>query len=94
MNKAQTDTLERQIQKGVAEGARVALRGKADGNVFSPTVFADVRPNMSVARDEMFGPAVAVIPFDTQEEAVQIANDSAFGLSGAIHTKNVEQAPN
>jgi vanillin dehydrogenase len=90
MNKAQTDTLERQIQKGVAEGARVALRGKADGNVFSPTVFADVRPNMSVARDEMFGPAVAVIPFDTQEEAVRIANDSAFGLSGAIHTKNVE----
>jgi len=90
MNKAQTDTLERQIQKGVAEGARVALRGKADGNVFSPTVFADVRPNMSVARDEMFGPAVAVIPFDTQEEAVRIANDSAFGLSGAIHTRNVE----
>ena len=45
---------------------------------------------MSVARDEMFGPAVAVIPFDAQEEAIRIANDSAFGLSGAIHTKNVE----
>ena len=90
MNKAQAETLERQIQKGVAEGARAALRGKADGNVFSPTVFADVRPNMSVAQDEMFGPAVCVIPFDSEEEAVRIANDSPFGLSGAIHTRDVE----
>jgi vanillin dehydrogenase len=90
MNKAQADTLEKQIQKGVSEGARAVLRGKADGNVFSPTVFADVKNNMSIAQDEMFGPAVCVIPFDTQEEAVRIANDSNFGLSGAIHTKNVE----
>jgi vanillin dehydrogenase len=90
MNKNQTDALEKQIQKGVSEGARAALRGKAEGNVFSPTVFADVKNNMSIAQDEMFGPAVCVIPFDTPEEAVRIANDSAFGLSGAIHTKNVE----
>jgi len=90
MNKAQADTLSRQIQKGVDEGARVALRGKVEGNMASPTVFADVKPNMSVAQCEMFGPAVSVIPFDSAEEAIRIANDSAFGLSGAIHTKNVE----
>jgi acyl-CoA reductase-like NAD-dependent aldehyde dehydrogenase len=90
MNKAQADTLSKQIQKGIAEGARPVLLGKMDGNLATPTIFAEVKPNMSVAQDEMFGPAVCVIPFDTTEEALKIANDSAFGLSGAIHTKDVE----
>jgi aldehyde dehydrogenase (NAD+) len=45
---------------------------------------------MSIAQNEMFGPAVCVMPFETSDEAVQIANDSAFGLSGAIHTRDVE----
>ena len=90
INKAQVDTLTKQIQKGTDEGARVALRGKADGNLFSPTIFADVRPEMSIAQNEMFGPAVCVIPFETPDEAVRIANESAFGLSGAVHTKDVE----
>src|SRR5215470_1310703 len=91
INKAQVETLSKQIQKAIAEGAKVALRGKPEGNVISPTIFADVRPEMSVARNEMFGPAVCVIPFDSPEEAIRIANDSPYGLSGAIHTRNVEQ---
>jgi len=90
MNKAQVDTLAKQIQKGTDEGARVALRGKTDGNLVSPTIFADVHSDMSIAQDEMFGPAVCVMPFETAEEAVRIANQSAFGLSGAIHTRDVE----
>ncbi len=90
MNKAQADTLAKQIQKGITEGARSVLQGKIEGNLVSPTIFADVKPGMSVAQDEMFGPAVCVMPFDTPEEAIHIANDSAFGLSGAIHTKDVE----
>src|SRR6266852_4255693 len=90
MNKAQVETLTKQIQRGVEEGARPVLRGKVQGNVVSPTVFADVRPDMSIAQNEMFGPAVCVMPFDTPEEAVRIANDSAYGLSGAIHTRDVE----
>jgi acyl-CoA reductase-like NAD-dependent aldehyde dehydrogenase len=91
INPAQAATLAKQIQKGIEEGAKVALRGKIEGNVASPTIFVDVRPNMWIAQNEMFGPAVCVIPFDTPEEAIQIANDSPFGLSGAIHTKDVEQ---
>jgi len=91
INPAQAATLAKQIQKGIDEGAKVALRGKVEGNVASPTIFVDVRPNMWIAQNEMFGPAVCVIPFDTPEEAIQIANDSPFGLSGAIHTKDVEQ---
>jgi acyl-CoA reductase-like NAD-dependent aldehyde dehydrogenase len=90
MNKAQAETLAKQIQKGVQEGARAVLQGKIEGNLASPTVFADVRPQMSVAQNEMFGPAVCLMPFDTPEEAIRIANDSSFGLSGAIHTQNVE----
>lgn len=90
MNKAQAETLAKQIQKGIQEGARAVLQGKVEGNVVSPTVFADVRPGMSIAQTEMFGPSVCVMPFDTPEEAIRIANDSPFGLSGAIHTRNVE----
>lgn len=90
INQSQADTLSKQIQKGIAEGARPVLQGKVEGNLVSPTIFADVRPNMWVAQNEMFGPAVCVMPFDTAEEAIGIANDSAFGLSGAIHTRNVE----
>jgi aldehyde dehydrogenase (NAD+) len=90
MNKAQAETLAKQIQKGVQEGARAVLQGKVEGTLASPTIFADVRPGMSIAQTEMFGPSVCVMPFDTPEEAIRIANDSAFGLSGAIHTRNVE----
>lgn len=90
INKAQADTLSKQIQKAVDEGAKVALRGKVEGNLATPTVFTDVRSNMWVAQNEMFGPAVCVIPFDTSEEAIRIANESPFGLSGAIHTRDVE----
>ena len=90
INRAQVDALNRAIQKGVEEGARPALRGTTEGNLVGPTILADVKPNMTVAQDEMFGPAVCVMPFDTPEEAIEIANDSPFGLSGAIHTRNVE----
>lgn len=90
INRAQAETLAKQIQKGIQEGARAVLKGTVQGNLISPTVFADVRPNMSVAQTEMFGPAVCIMPFDTPEEAIRIANDSPFGLSGAIHTRNVE----
>lgn len=91
INKAQAETLSKQIQKAVDEGANVALRGKVEGNLATPTVFTEVRPNMSVAQNEMFGPAVCVIPFDTPEDAVRIANETPFGLSGAIHTRDVER---
>lgn len=90
MNKAQADTLTRQIQKGVAEGTSVALQGKVEGNVASPTIFKDVKPDSYVAQNEMFGPAVCIMPFDTEQEAIDITNKSAFGLSGAIHTRDAE----
>jgi vanillin dehydrogenase len=91
INRSQADTLAKTIQKGIDEGARPVLVGKIVGNLASPTILADVKPNMTVAQIEMFGPAVCVMPFETLEEAIEIANNSRFGLSGAIHTSNVER---
>ena len=90
INQRQTETFMKQVQRGIDEGAKVALRGKVEGNLATPTVFADVRPNMWIAQNELFGPAVCLIPFDSAEEAVRIANDSPYGLSGAIHTRDAE----
>jgi len=90
MNSRQVESFAKQVQQGIDEGARPVLRGKIEGNVASPTVLADVRPEMKIAKSEIFGPAVCVMPFDRPEEAVRLANDSAFGLSGAIHTRNAE----
>lgn len=90
MNSKQVENFTKQLQQAIDEGAKPVLRGKVDGNVVSPTVLADVRPNMQIAKTEVFGPAVCLMPFDTPEDAVRLANDSAFGLSGAIHTGNAE----
>jgi len=90
INERQAKAFEQQVQKGIDEGARVALKGSVQGNVASPTVFADVKPDMWVAQNEMFGPAVCVMPFETEDEAIRIANDSAYGLSGAILTQDAE----
>lgn len=90
INSKQTQTFAKQIQKGIDEGATVALHGKITGNLASPTVFTDVRSDMWLAQNELFGPAVCLMPFDTPEDAIRIANDTPFGLSGAIHTRDVE----
>ncbi|MFZ0285184.1 MAG: aldehyde dehydrogenase family protein, partial [Terriglobales bacterium] len=91
INERQAQTFAKQVQRGIDDGAKVVLRGKVEGTLAAPTVFADVKSNMWVAQNEMFGPAVCVMPFDTEEEALRIANDSPYGLSGAIHTKDAER---
>jgi acyl-CoA reductase-like NAD-dependent aldehyde dehydrogenase len=91
INERQAQTFAKQVQRGIDEGTKAVLRGKVEGTLASPTVFADVKSNMWVAQNEMFGPAVCVMPFDTEEEALRIANDSPYGLSGAIHTKDAER---
>jgi acyl-CoA reductase-like NAD-dependent aldehyde dehydrogenase len=90
INQRQAETYAKQVQKGIDEGARPVLRGTVEGNVATPTIFADVKPDMWVAQHEMFGPAVCVMPFDTPQDAIRMANDSPYGLSGAILTRDVE----
>ena len=95
-----TDQLERvtgYIDRGVEEGARLVTGGNrtlADtgGWFVEPTVFADVSNDMAIARDEIFGPVLGIIPFDGADEAVAIANDTNYGLSAALWTSNLARA--
>jgi acyl-CoA reductase-like NAD-dependent aldehyde dehydrogenase len=80
------------INEAVAGGARLAAGGGRRGAFYVPAVVADVKPDMRISRDELFGPAVAVTPFETIEEAIALANDSVYGLAAGIFTENVEWA--
>ncbi len=78
------------IQKGIDEGARLVAGGIGRPDGFNrgyyvkPTVFADVNNDMTIAREEIFGPVLCVIPYETEEEAIRIANDTAYGLSAYV----------
>jgi glyceraldehyde-3-phosphate dehydrogenase (NADP+) len=80
------------INEAVAGGARLVAGGGRRGAFYMPAVVADVHPDMRISRDELFGPAVALTPFDTIEEAIALANDSIYGLAAGIFTENVEWA--
>jgi aldehyde dehydrogenase (NAD+) len=85
------------IEKGKAEGARCLVGGGRPakfpkGYFVEPTLFVDVDPNATIAQEEIFGPVLSVIPYDTEEDAVRIANNSRYGLSGAVHAGSLERA--
>jgi glyceraldehyde-3-phosphate dehydrogenase (NADP+) len=84
--------VEEWINEAVAGGARLAAGGGRRGAIYIPAVVADVKPEMRISRDELFGPAVVVTPFDTIAEAIQLANDSVYGLAAGIFTENLEWA--
>ena len=77
------------IQQGLAEGARLVAGGGrpagfSRGHYVEPTIFADVGPRMTIAQEEIFGPVLAILPYDTEEEAIAIANDTIYGLAGGV----------
>ena len=86
------------IQKGIDEGATLAAggTGKPDGidkGYFArPTVFADVSNDMTIAREEIFGPVLSIIPYEDEDDAVRIANDTPYGLSGYVSSSNLDRA--
>lgn len=92
----QLQTIERYVNEGLQSGAKLELGGKkletSVGRYFAPTVFADVNENMSIAKEEIFGPVLSVLKFSDLEEAVRIANSTLFGLSSGIWTSNVTSA--
>ncbi|WP_028472368.1 aldehyde dehydrogenase [Nocardioides alkalitolerans] len=93
----QRDRVEEYIRVGKEEGARLVTgggrpEGLDKGWYVQPTIFADVDNKMRIAQEEIFGPVVVVIPFDTIDEAVDIANDSPYGLSGAVYASDEELA--
>lgn len=83
------------IEKGVAEGARLITGGNlvdGDGFYIEPTVFADVTDDMTIAREEIFGPVLSVLDFDTEEEVLARANDTEFGLAAGVFTADLTRA--
>jgi len=76
----------------VAGGAVPSHLGNSGGFYVEPTVFSDVTPDMRIAREEVFGPVTVVLPFDTEEEALHVANDSRYGLAAAVRTQNIARA--
>ncbi|WP_414900266.1 aldehyde dehydrogenase family protein [Sphingomonas flavalba] len=91
----QRDRVMGYIEQGIAEGARLIAGGKVrpgSGFFVEPTCFVDVSNAMTIAREEIFGPVLVVMPFDDEDDAVRIANDSQFGLSGSVRTGDPERA--
>lgn len=84
--------VEQWINEAIGGGARLVAGGGRRGAIYMPAVIADVHPDMRISRDELFGPAVAVTPFDTIDEAIALANDSVYGLAAGIFTENIEWA--
>lgn len=95
--KRQLDRVMEYIDIGQTEGARLVTGGRRPAGLdkgwfVEPTIFADVTNDMRIAQEEIFGPVVCVIPYDTLEEAIEIANDSPYGLSGAVYANDTELA--
>ena len=84
--------VEQWVQEAVQGGARVVAGGGRQRGIYAPTVVADEKPQMRISREELFGPAVGVTPFDSIEEAIDLANDSVYGLSAGIFTENLDWA--
>ena len=98
VSKAQFDKVQRLINNGIEEGAKLVAGGSgrpdglAKGYFVKPTVFADVRNDMTIAREEIFGPVLAIIPYENEEDAIRIANDTPYGLSGFVTSGDIERA--
>ena len=97
ISETQYNKIQTLIKKGIDEGAKLVAggpgkpKGLEKGYFVKPTVFADVNNNMEIARTEIFGPVLSVMPFDTEEEAIKIANDTPYGLTNYIQTQDKEK---
>jgi aldehyde dehydrogenase (NAD+) len=97
-SKAQFEKVQRLIGVGIAEGAKLVAgglgrpHGLGKGYFVKPTVFADVKNDMTIAREEIFGPVLCILAYEDDDDAVRIANDTPYGLSGFVSSGDIEHA--
>jgi aldehyde dehydrogenase (NAD+) len=97
-SRAQFEKVQKLIQKGIEEGARLVAGGPgrpdglSKGFFVKPTIFSSVRNDMTIAREEIFGPVLCIIPYESEDDAVRIANDTPYGLSGFVTSGNLDRA--
>ncbi len=98
VSQKQLAALKAQVADAIAKGAKIEIGGNLAtdkklqmGNYFSPTILTNVKPNMKVWKEEVFGPVLPVIAFSSEEEAVRLANDTEYGLSAEVYTANIEK---
>lgn len=97
-DRIQYDRVQAMIRAGINEGARLLVggpgkpEGLGDGWYVRPTIFADVHPDMRIAREEIFGPVLVIMPFDSEEEAIRLANDTDYGLAAYVQTGDPARA--
>ena len=98
VSETQFNKIQRLIQAGIDEGARLVTGGVGRpeglnrGYYVRPTIFADVRNDMTIAREEIFGPVLSILPYDSEEQAIEQANDTPYGLSGYVQSSSIEHA--
>lgn len=98
VSEAQFNKIQGLIEKGIAEGAKVVTGGPgrpdgiSKGYFIRPTVFSEANNEMTIAREEIFGPVLTMIPYETEEEAIRIANDTPYGLAGYVQSGDIDHA--
>ncbi|WP_406137596.1 aldehyde dehydrogenase family protein [Streptomyces sp. NBC_01089] len=91
INASQAEAVTSVVEQAVAAGATALVHGRADGSLVSPTVLTGLAADSPALQQEIFGPVALLVPFDGEDEAVRIANDTPYGLSGAVHTGDIER---
>jgi aldehyde dehydrogenase (NAD+) len=98
VSEAQFRKIQKLIESGIAEGATLVAGGPGRPEGFNrgyyvrPTVFANVKPEMTIAREEIFGPVLSILPYDTEEQVIRMANDTVYGLSGYVQSGDIDHA--
>ncbi|MGJ5754238.1 aldehyde dehydrogenase (NAD+) [Streptomyces puniciscabiei] len=91
INSQQANAVSGVVEQAIAEGATALVRGSTEGNLVAPSVLTDIPADSALLQQEVFGPVVFLVPFDGEEEALRIVNDTPYGLSGAVHTGDIER---